>query len=990
MSRSASWERIQELFEQALEQPVEKQRAFLETECSDNPALVAEIYSLLEADQDPHPMLAGQDMDRLGAVLVSASPASLLERRIGAYRVVELLGTGGMGAVYRAVRADDQFEQEVAIKVLAASSLLTPSLQQRLVRERQILARLNHPSIARLYDGGMLEDGTPYFVMEYVQGVSLTAYCNTRHLTLTERLQIFIQVCEAVQAAHQNLIVHRDLKPSNVLVTEGGQVKLLDFGIAKLLSEDDENVALTRTGIQPMTPEYASPEQIQGDAITTASDTYQLGVLLYEVLTGQRPFRPEQRSLGAIEQAILHTTPVRPSTAITRLASDQASAEEVAEARRTTVARLQRLLRGDLDVICLKALHKEPERRYRSVEQLTADIQRHLEELPILARPDAVGYRMRKFVQRHWVGVSAATAFVLVLVAFSITTAFQAEAIRTQAEQLARERDAAEEVATFLAGLFEVANPRASQGDTLTARHLLDEGAARIQEDLAAQPLVQADMLDVMGAAYQNLGLYTQAERLLHEALALRQAEQTTPLVEVAQSWHNLGIYYRATSDYPRADSFLTLAAEAREQEGQRVEAALTYQEIGNLRQRQGAFAAADSLLALAFPVLVERYGAYHERVTAVQRERANILEQQGLYAEAEALLHDVVATERERLGPDHSAVGATLTALAKVQRQLGDLDTSAATYHEALAIQRRVYGENSMEAVVVLNNLAGVQKELGAYAEAEQSYEEAIAALVGLFGPEHHYVVVMKHNLAALLLYYQEDYARAEAIEKEALVQAKALLPYPHPNTLAIENALAYIWGETGREREAAAAYRRIAEAQQDLYSPNHRTPATTLYNLGFMLHLRLSDTQAAAEALTQALTMYREVLPEGHADIGRTAIALSRVWLDLEAYDEAAALLTEAQAIVREHEQQMGVASVEVSGLYAAAVVRTGRMDGVEEALQAALAYGADKTSAVATSDRKRFLRALVTFYTAQGNTAEAERFQQQLDAALREGSV
>ena len=406
------WQQIEALFEAVLEEAPEDRTAFLADACGDDQALREEVEALLEADAQ-----GGDFLHEVGERLFTPTTPALPER-IGIYAVDARIGQGGMGTVYRAHRADGAYEQEVAIKVLKQPDHAEHT--QRFLAERQILARLSHPHIARLLDGGLTDAGQPYLVMEYVDGQPLTTYCDERRLSINERLALFCTVCDAVQYAHRNLVVHRDLKPSNILVTADGKVKLLDFGIAKLLDPDPgafgQAMPVTKTGLQVLTPEYASPEQVTAAPITTASDVYQLGILLYELLTGQRPYRLPSRLAHEVVRVILEEEPTRPSTAVTRTAETGT--------RRATPDQLRRRLSGDLDVIVLAALRKEPERRYSSAEALAADVQRHLEGMPVEAHAESTLYRLHKFMGRHRWAVAAVLAFVMLLTAYGGTATY--------------------------------------------------------------------------------------------------------------------------------------------------------------------------------------------------------------------------------------------------------------------------------------------------------------------------------------------------------------------------------------------------------------------------------------------------------------------------------------------------------------------------------------------------------------------------------------
>jgi serine/threonine-protein kinase len=432
-----------------------------------------------------------------------------------------------MGTVYLAERVDGQFEQQVAIKLLK-QGLPGEDARRRFLQERQILARLEHPGIARLLDGGVTAEGTPFFVMEHVEGRPVTAYCNEQNFGIEQRLRVFLEICDAVQYAHRNLVVHRDLKPSNILVDAAGRVKLLDFGIAKLLAEGDDGAPAeaTRSVLRAMTPEYAAPEQVRGDPVTTATDVYVLGVLLYELLAGQRPYRVGRGPISELERAILEEEPLRPSARTTGGAGLPGIGPR----------ELQRRLRGDLDGIVLKALEKEPERRYPSAEALATDIRRHLQGLPVSAHGDRLAYRTWKFARRHRLSMAAAGLGFLSLIGGLIGTTWQAQ-------RAAREARKAEVVKDFLKSLFSASDPKEAQGKERTARQLLEDGARRIETELKDQPEVQSEVARLIAAVYRELGEYDRAAPLLsadlerHRKLdgprSLAVAESLTQLADV-------------------------------------------------------------------------------------------------------------------------------------------------------------------------------------------------------------------------------------------------------------------------------------------------------------------------------------------------------------------------------------------------------------------------------------------------------------------------
>src|SRR5688572_22373654 len=449
---------------------------------------------------------------------------SLEGQRLGAYRIGRKLGSGGMGDVYLAERADDEYQQRVAIKIVRGGTF-SPQIQSRLRMERQILATLQHPNIARLLDGGRTADGTPYLVMEYIDGEPIDIYCNRRRLPLQTRIELIRKVCAAVHYAHQNLIVHRDLKPSNILITPEGVPKLLDFGIAKLLDtrHSAQTLTVTHAEYRVMTPAHASPEQVRGDVITTASDIYVLGVLLYELLCGRRPFQLLGASLLEMERIICEQEAPTPSEMVARTARESPELlTDIVASRSTTQARLQKFLRGEIDSIIGMAMRKDAERRYSSAEQLAADLERHLDGKPVLASKDTWLYRTRKFVGGHKLAVAASATAIVTLAAFATITFVQSKRIAYERDIATAERTRAEQVSSFLVELFELSDPSRSRGNQVTARELLDVGARRVQLGLADQPETRATLLSTIGRVYNSLGLHADSVTLLEDALAAR------------------------------------------------------------------------------------------------------------------------------------------------------------------------------------------------------------------------------------------------------------------------------------------------------------------------------------------------------------------------------------------------------------------------------------------------------------------------------------
>ena len=537
------WRRVEELLHAALDLPAAGRQAFLKEACGDDAALAAEVESLIRADEH-----AGAFLGR--PLLEETAVAG---RRIGPYRLERKLGEGGMSAVHLALRDDDQYRRQVAIKLMRFGMDSEDQLR-RFRAERQILAELEHPNIARLYDGGTTEEGLPYLVMEFVEGESIDAWCDRRRLTVRQRLELFRTVCTAVSTAHQNLVVHRDLKPSNILVTADGVPKLLDFGIAKLLDprRPPAEVEPTARWLRVMTPSYASPEQARGKPITTASDVYSLGVLLYQLITGRLPHRLGDLTPEEVERVLAEQEPEKASAAV----ASNADLRDIAHRRGAGTAELQRQLAGDLDNVVAMALRKEPSRRYGSAERLAEDLRRHLAGLPVTAHPGSFGYRAGKFLRRNRLAVAVTSAFVAVVIAAAVLLGLQSARVIRERDEAQRERDKARRVAAFLEGIFEASDPGQAQGATPTARQILDRGAERI-DDAGKGSDVQAALMNTLGRIYRNLGAVERSEELLTGALTIRREVLGPAHPEVAESLHDLGELHYMRGSFAEGETLL-------------------------------------------------------------------------------------------------------------------------------------------------------------------------------------------------------------------------------------------------------------------------------------------------------------------------------------------------------------------------------------------------------------------------------------------------
>lgn len=600
-----TWKRVERLFHEAIERPASEWPGFLDDACGDDRQLQREVEAVLA-----HHERTGDLFDApraLAEALLRGSPdlahidLVVEGRRLGPYRLEREIGSGGMGRVFLARRED--LPKQVALKVVQGP-FTSPDHIRRFQLEQRVLAGLEHPHIAQFLDAGVTEEGAPYFVMEFVDGEPLPVFCDRQRLTVAQRLQLFVDVCSAVRYAHAHLVVHRDIKPSNILVTRDGRPKLLDFGVAKLLARDG-GADLTRTGMRVFTPSYASPEQLTGGQVSTGTDIYQLGALLYALVAGRPPLDVEGKSPGEAEQIVREREPPPPSSVVLREVgatnldgrTETLTPAEVGARRSTTPARLRHQLSGDIDNIVLKALEKRRERRYASVEALAGDIERFLQGFPVLAREASRSYRLRRFARRHRWGLATAVGFALIVCGYAVTLSVQSGRIRQALGRAELETEKAEEVTEFMIGLFEAGDPAERWGVDLTGGELLQRGIRRAEE-LSARPALQARLLEVIGRTYQRLAQFDEARPLLERALVLREELHGGRHTDVAASLHDLGALFRAVGDHA-AESLLTRALAIRRDllGEEHEEVATSLVELGRLAQARGEYDRAESLL---------------------------------------------------------------------------------------------------------------------------------------------------------------------------------------------------------------------------------------------------------------------------------------------------------------------------------------------------------------------------------------------------------
>ncbi len=894
------WQRLEELFEQACELAPDDRNVWLEEHCADDADLRAQLEGMLAAD-------AGAD-ERLNHLIGEAARRTTEgdgreSSRIGPYRVLREIGRGGMSTVYLAERDDEHYRQQVALKVLRWGPE-NREVQLHLRRERQILAGLDHPHIAKLLDGGNTDDGLPYFVMDYVEGEPVDAYCERRGLTVRERLELFLDVCSAVSYAHANLVIHRDLKPSNLLVTADGTVKLLDFGIAKLLEPgpDQEALALptelatpTATGWRLLTPEYASPEQVAGRPLTVASDVYALGVLLYELLTGARPYVIDRRSGVELERTIREALPERPSSRVLRLAAEEDEARGPQRAEGSP-EKLRRRLLGDLDNIALKALRKEPSRRYSSAEQLAEDLRRHLDGLPVRARPDTLRYRLEKFVRRNRRGVAASLMAVLVIAAL---VGFYTHRLALERDRAQREEQEARQIAALLTGLFDGADPEHARGEAFTARELLDAGAVKLRTELVEPPEVKARMLDHVASIYLRLGLYDEAGALLDESDTLRGRLFTGDDLEVAAGLRLRGLWHEALGEVESAEALLRRTLEMRQRllGPEHPEVAASLINLGELYYSSfEEYDRARELFGQSLEIHRRQKSRGPELAAALQNLAA-VFYRTGDTEAALSHLREALEIQVLHFGEVHPAVAMTLSTVGSVYSRGGDVDQAREHLLRALDIRRQVYGDDHPLVARSLTNLGNLLHSLGEFEQADPLLREAVEIFRRYPDPDQIDFVKILATLSAnlRLLGHPED---AENLLLEALETARESLGSEHPIVSRLLMGLGHAVGAQDRLVEAEAAYRDALELRRAARPAGHREIARPLVYLA-RNELRRGDVPKAERLLEEALVILRGELPN-HWLTAEANILLGSCRMQQLRASEAAELLREGLKIL------------------------------------------------------------------------------------------
>ncbi len=820
MENIRQWERVKELFDAALKLDPGQRDAFLRDACGPDDPLRVEVESLLSAHADSDDLW--QHPWPTEFLKTPAIPDS-----IGPYRLIKKIGEGGMGQVWLAEQTAP-LQRQVVLKLIRAG-MYDDSKIRRFQAERQSLAIMDHPAIAKVFDAGATPDGQPYFVMEYVPGEQITAYCDRKKLKVRERLDLFLKVCEGVQHAHQKAIIHRDLKPANILVLEvDGRPapRIIDFGLAKAVDAAAGETLFTQAGGLLGTPGYISPEQADPNCkdIDTRTDVYSLGVLLYELLTGLLPFDTEKwknQPLYEVMRQLKEQDPPRPSTRV-EMAKDSSTSS--AEMRGTEPGQLVSLLHGDLDWITMKALEKERARRYGTPSELAADIRRYLNNEPVVARPASAGYRVYKYVRRHRVAVSATAVLILLLAGFAAAQAVQLRRITAERDRTTRERDRANRITTFMTGMFHVSDPGEARGNSITAREILDKASKDIDTGLAKDPESQAQMMYVMGKVYQNLGLYSQSQSLLEKASEIDRRVFGPDNAETLKAVNELGTTLFFEGHFPEAEKMYRETYEIllRTVGPKHLNTAKVLGNLGAVLTREGHYADAEKSYREALEILRNALGTDDPNVLIVTLNLAAIEISEGHLIEAEKLDRDTLEVHRRVLGPDHPETLKTMNNLIVILNSEGRFSEGEKLARQTVDLRRRVLGSEHPDTLSSLRNLADALHGEGRFLEAEELDREALRLRNRALGPENWETLQSEDDLSSVLS-DEGRYAEADKLGREALDAKIRLLGPQSPETSGAEVNLAAVLENEGKCTEAEKMGREAVDANQKIFGQQH-----------------------------------------------------------------------------------------------------------------------------------------------------------------------
>lgn len=921
------FKKVEAAFNQALDMGSRRRAEFLDALRADEPQLAADVEALLTSDAQDDALIS----DAIGASVTSLKESSIdpwIGQQLGRYRITKRIAVGGMGAVFLAERADQQFKQQVAIKIMG-SQLLAPDAVARFKAERQILASLNHPFIAKLHDGGTTDEGLPFLVMEYIDGLPVNEYCDDKSLSVRQRLGLFEKICEAVDHAHRNLVVHRDIKPSNILVATDGAPKLLDFGIAKLVKPDSQGhtVALTRVGGRALTLEYASPEQVRAERITTATDVYSLGVLLYQLLTGYSPYETTSENAQDLEREICETDPKKPSHRITEQISIGASStsEELGRQRSTTVARLSKGLMGDLDNIVLMALRKEPDRRYASPRAMMEDINRYLNHRPVTARPNSLVYSASKYLRRNRLPLAVAGVFLATIVGLSLYYTGKLADERDVARLEARR---AEEVSGFLTQLFEAASPVRNFGEAMNARELLDLGAARVVDELDAQPELQGALMATIAESYVNMRENKAARDYLESAITEFEDKLGLENRMVLRLRFFLGSAMTYIGDTANAKPIHQRNYEIWSQIEGPVSfgAALNLRLLGAIDHRIGDYSSAESNFTNAITIFREIGERAERDLSLTLMAYGAFLRRIGRESEEEALLLEALALETERVGVKHSDYASIINNLGGHYLTRGQLVRAAEYWSEHLELQRKLNGDSGVPYANALMNMATLVMRQGDLDESLRMTDEALLIYGRGYGEDSVQFAYLTENRANTLM-NMERFDESEQAFLSALAVIKNQFGADHEEYAFTQANYGNLLERTGRLEESVRQLRAAVATNERAYGDEHRQTLMAKQRLANTL-IKMDKSDEALVYAEQAVAAARRVYKGPDSFFAGVLRVLARVHRDRgdfeasdnfyrEALEMAAQLDTQALRLVIDIETEFAKSLITQSRL-------------------------------------------------------------------------
>lgn len=823
------WNKIERIVDEALTLPPSERDVFISEQCNDDQVLKSEVNTLLEFICKSEGWLENPEeykealYEDICKDLEFDDGKSLVGQQVGAYTIIRELGRGGMGSIYLAQRSDGAFEHQVAIKIIRYEKASDDNVR-RFKREQEILAGLNHHGIARLYDGGMTKDHFPYIIMEYVEGTPIDEYCQNEACSIDELIKLVKQILEAIKYAHENLVIHRDLKPSNILVTNAGNIKVLDFGISKFLQEDDRTYMSTRSEERLLTPKYAAPEQIKQKNISTATDLYTLGLIFYELLAGVPPFKLDGLSYFEIEKTIVESTIEKPS-------------------KKVTSSQARKRIEGDLDAIVLKALRKEPQLRYRSANEFLDDLNRCQDGLPVSARKDSLQYRTQKFIDRHKRGILITGFIVLFIIGL---TAFYTLRIAEERNEAKFEARKAQNISNFLMDLFQANDPTIARGNTVTARDLLTRGVKRA-DILLDQPKIQAQMYDVIGQVYRRLGEYNKSKDLLSRAVTLRKIHYGPEAPETAASLDHLGLLFCNMGEYKEAEQILRRSNRIQKINygSKNLKTAHTQSLLAYALRREGKYDQAEKLYRSSLNIQQEQLGDNDLIAIETKSSLGATLHNKGKYKKAEELFREVLNQRRNILGNNHPDVAMSLNNLAALLMNEGEFKEAEPLLRESLAMRKKLFGTKHPKVALTMNNLALIVRDQGKYAEAEHLFKKALQMRLDLLGANNIATAITQYGLAELMLETDRPDS-ALSLYRKALKTFHLKLSGKHSFTARTIMGMGSAQLERGKMEIAQELLTKGFNVIKEIHSPTSLERALADFQMGKLFYERQKFTRA------------------------------------------------------------------------------------------------------------------------------------------------